>query len=377
MKKYRKNLKEGTYEYEFYESLGFPPITEEYNAPPIIIRITIGDMNLIDGFYMLLPDKSEHLSIKDTIQNFILGKDQQYRIALKKDLAKYPNPDLCDIYDAITALYEELDEGKVYINYNINNGADNINPSDTVSTYLQICPAKNKFGFYKLLDLVIDVNDSLDPFCGISEEQKDQMLKDFRSIFILYAMDKFGYQPKSSEAEPELENKIDSIISYLNETGLIDISIADKAHPSITHRGYDFLKSLIDEAEFYIDNYDIFGDVLIKQDGLIEFGTGFGYNLLTTVFQKEGIDPYRALFICSIYLGNMDELLSDMNQLFTEDPFRNLFHIIAISPEEEDIGKKLLEDIISEGKRINDERHYEQERQRNLKKIAQRINNFD
>lgn len=374
MKKYCKNFIEGTYEYEFYKSLGFPPVTEDHDKCPIVIRITIGDMNLIDGFYMPLPDESESFSIEDTIRNFILGKDQQYRIALKKDLAKYPNPDLCDIYDAITRLYKELDEGKIYIQYNINNGASNIEPSDSVSKHLQIYSLTSK---YKLLDLVIDVYDNFDPFSGIPEKQKDIMLKDFRSIFILYAMDKFGYLPKSSEAEPELEDKINGIISYLNEIGLIDTSISNEAHPLITHKGYDFLKGIIDEAEFYIDNYDIFGDVYIKQDGSIEFGTGYGYNFLIPAFKKDGIDPYRALFICSLYLGNMDELLSNMNRLFIEEPFKSLFDLIATSPKEEDIEKEFLENIINEGKRIIDERHYNQERQINIKKIMHRINNFD
>ena len=374
MKKYCKNIKERTSEYDFYESLGFPPVIANSDKSPIIIRITIGDMNLIDGFYMPLPDESEQHSIEDAIRNFILGKDQKYRIALKKELAKYTNPDLCDIYDAIIELYKELDEGKIYIEYNINNGASNIKPSDLVSEHLQNYSHKNN---YRLLDIVIDVYNNLDPFCYISEEQKNSMLRDFRSIFILYAMDKFGYQPKSFGAEPGLENKINNFITYLNEIGLIDTNICDEAHLLITYKGYDFLKSIIDEAEFYIDNYDIFGDIYIKQDGSIEFGTGYGYNLLVPVFKKEGIDPYKALFVCSLYFGNMDELLSDISQLFTEEPFRNLFELIAISPREEDIGKEFLENIINEGKRIIDERLYDRERQINIKNIMYRINNFD
>lgn len=374
MKKYRKNIKEGTPEYDFYASLGFPPVNEDPDKCPIIIRITIGNMNLIDGFYMPLPDESEQLSIEDTIRNFILGKDQKYRIKLKKELAKYNNPDLCDIYDAIVELYKELDEGKIYIEYNINNGASNIKPSDLVSEHLRTYLHRNK---YRLLDIVIDVYNNIDPFRYISEEQKNSMLRDFRSIFILYAMDKFDYQLKSFGTESELENKIKNIINYLNEIGFIETKTGGQAHLLITHKGYDFLKSIINEAEFYIDNYDIFGDIYIKQDGSIEFGTGYGYNLLIPVFKKEGIDPYKALFICSLYLGNMDELLSDISQLFTEEPFRNLFELIAISPREEDIGKEFLEDIINEGKRIIDERRYDQERQINIKKIMHRINNFD
>ena len=76
---YRKTIKESTFQHRFYEALGFPPIPDE-GGVPLVIRITLDDMELIDGFYMSLPSDVSSLSIGDAIRNHVLCEKEADRI---------------------------------------------------------------------------------------------------------------------------------------------------------------------------------------------------------------------------------------------------------------------------------------------------------
>ena len=419
MVRYRKIIEEGTFEHRFYESLGFPPASGG-GGMSFVLRITLDDMELLDGFYMSLPADVSSLSIEDAIRKYVLCEDEEDRLKVKHRLSKDPNPDLLDIYDDLLYLYQQAEAGKVTLSYHINNGASDIEPTDPVSLHQQLCSAVPLFekgvlggisvdgsvaGTYRLLDLVLEVYDNLDPFSGLTDEQKDSMLRDFRRIFILYCMDKFDYQPRlqstrhkedarydaqdarQQEDVPRLESQVLSLepsIDYLasEDVGLIRI----QEECVITPRGYDLLSSIIDEAEFYIGNYDIFGDVYVKGVSEIRFNAGHGDNLIVPVFIREGIDPYRALFIVALYLGNMDYLVqlpayagisqstkSDLSMLFSEDPFEELFSLIACSPTVEDIGTELLDRIIREGKLRAEKQKLREARLEHIESINRRI----
>ena len=95
---YRKTIEEGSFEHRFYEALGFPPISDEGGIPRVL-RITLGDMELLDGFYMSLPADADSLSIEDAIRRYILCESEENRIKMKRKLSRDPNLDLLDIYD--------------------------------------------------------------------------------------------------------------------------------------------------------------------------------------------------------------------------------------------------------------------------------------
>jgi len=404
---YRKIIEEGTFEHRFYKALGFPPISDEDPEGNLVLRITLGDMALLDGFYMSLPGDAGSLSIGDAIRRYVLCESEEDRIEMRRKLSRDPNPDLLDIYDDLLYLYEQAEAGRINLSYHINNGASDIQPTDPVSLHQRLCTTRNasrvtRYGrgglatSYRLLDLVLEVYDNVDPFSGLTDQQKDAMLRDFRAIFILYLMDKFGYQPglqdtghKTQDARRtdfgtsvlSLESSVLSLSSAKHLSTVLeylaseDVGLATciQGEYFITPRGYDLLSSVIDEAEFYIDNYDIFGDVYVRGVSEIRFNTGYGGNLIVPVFMRSGIDPYRALFIVALYLENLDELASDLAVLSSEDAFKELFSLIGWSPTEEEIGTELLDRIIYEGSLRVEERQLREARLRHIESIERRI----
>ena len=195
MDAYSKNIAEGTFERKFYDSLGFPPIPDGDDTS-LVLRITLGDMELLDAFYISLPVEAASCSIEDAICRHVLCDDETNRLAVKQKLARDPNPDLLDIYDSLLWLYQQAGTGEFTLKYHINNGASKVRSTELVSSHQQVCVADDGRS-YNLLDLVLEVHDNIDPFSEMTDEYKENMLKDFRGLFILYIMDKFDYQPES------------------------------------------------------------------------------------------------------------------------------------------------------------------------------------
>ena len=366
---YSKSIAEDTFERRFYEALGFPPISDEDNTP-LVLRITLGDMELLDGFYISLPVEAASCSIEHAIREYVLCESEADRLWVKQKLARDPNPDLLDIYDSLLWLYEQAETGEVTLSYHINNGASEIPPTDLVDLHQQIHTTDNGRS-YNLLDLVLEVYDNVDPFSEMTDEQKETMLRDFRGLFILYLMDRFGYQPELQDTEHVAAGDLFAVLEHLasEDMGLISF----EGDYFITPRGHDLLDSIIYEAEFYVDNYDIFGDVYVRNASEIRFNTGHGANLIAPVFVREGIDPYRAFFVAALYLGNLDHLVSDLTVLFSEEPFRQLFSLIAHSTTVEDIGTELLDRIIQAGRSKVEEKQLREQRLKHIESIERRI----
>ena len=179
---YRKVIAEGSFEQQFYEALGFPSVSDEEGGAPLVLRITLGNMELLDGFYMSLPSDVASMSIEDAIRKCVLCENEADRIAVKQKLARDPNPDLLDIHDSLLWIYQQAETGVVTLSYHINNGVSDVLPTDSVSIHQQIHTTDGGDS-YNLLDLVLEVYDNIDPFSGMTDEQKDTILRDFRGPF--------------------------------------------------------------------------------------------------------------------------------------------------------------------------------------------------
>jgi len=361
MSRYRKTL--DSFEYEFYKSLGFPPLSDKYGTD-LVIRITLDDISLLDSFYMALPVEAELLSLDQAVKKHVICETVEERIELKKKLLMYPNPDLPDVLEVLTYIYTTEN---VSINYHINNGEAYIQPDEPLYIHEQFQAIDNHI--YKLIDIVLEVQDNINSFFMLNESQKNSMLEDFRYVFVLYAINKFGYYLDPDNLRTlEILRKLSS-----EDIGLIQVNDDDWSNLAISYKGYDLLDSIINEAEFYIENYDIFGDVYVKDLKEVIFNKGYGDNLIVPVLIHEGIDPYRVIFLSALYLGNMDEVLSDLDRLFSEELFNDLFCLIAISKTEKDIGSELLDIIIAEGKKNISEQRISEERINLIENIKKRM----
>lgn len=359
---YSKSIAEGSFEHKFYEALGFPPVFGDDES--LVLRITLGDMELLDGFYISLPVDATNISVEELLAEYVLCEKEEDRATVKQKLAHDSNPDLLDIYNSLLWLFNQAESGNIIFSYHINNGASDISPSDSVSIHQQIHQTSTG-NSYNLLDLVLEVYDNLDPFSGMTDDQKEPILRDFNALLILYYMDRFGYQPETKEPE---SNQYSSALEYLASEDMGLIRFMEEW--SITPAGYELLDNVIDEAEFYIDNYDIYGDVYIKGTTVIRFGTEYGENLIVPVFIREGIDPYRALFIAALYLGNLDHLIAALDASLSEETFVELFSLIAHSP---DIRADILNRVIHEGKLSIERRQLREKRLKHIESIEQRI----
>ncbi|MBM3212909.1 hypothetical protein FJZ33_11860, partial [Candidatus Poribacteria bacterium] len=143
---YRKRIKPGSSQEKFYKAMGFPCLSD---TDSLIIRITLGDMDIIDGFYISLPSEAEGLSIEDAIKKYVLSENIKSEVMRK--VSQISNLDLLDIYNALLFIYGDAKIGKIRISYHINNGPSYINPAEPVNKYCQTFRLDNDIE-YKLLD---------------------------------------------------------------------------------------------------------------------------------------------------------------------------------------------------------------------------------
>lgn len=367
MSQYHKILNDD-FERAFYASLGFPPLSDDFKTG-LIIRITIDDMNLLDGFYMELPIEAEFLSIEQVLNKYVICQTPEQMLELKIKLSEYDNPDLVDFLDILTNIYAKRDSGSLIIRYHINNGESNIQLTEPLYLYEQVYAEENKI--YKLLDLVIETQ--YNPFYMITEKVKKSLLNEFRQIFILYAIDRYNHIFNTDLLKPKNKRKFNRIIAKLLSENLIQKSNDDQQNLSISYKGNELLEQIVNEAEYYIENYDIFGDVYVKGTNIL-FNTGYGNNFIPAVLLHDGIDPYRAIFLSALYLGNLDEIVFDLNKLFSDDVFNSLFEFICYSPKEEEIDSDIFSKILINGKEKVYENYLLAEKAKFIDRINRQIN---
>ena len=82
-------------------------------------------------------------------------------------------------------------------------------------------------------------------------------------------------------------------------------------------------RAVLAETEAYIDQYDIFCDVFYDlETRSVRFGTGNGEDLRVQVYESEGIDPIRAVFLLRLYDGSLDGHPAEWTEKVTsEDVF--------------------------------------------------------
>ncbi len=344
MSGYKKILKDD-FEKEFYKALGFPPLSDDYENE-LVIRITLDDMNLIDGFYMKIPISAEFLSIEQMLNEYVLCDTTEKKSNLKAKLSNYENPDLVDFIDVLDSIYARHKLGRLIIHYHINNGESNIRPEEPLYLYEQVYSEKDKI--YKLVDLVLEVQDN--PFYLITRKEKKSLISEFRLIFVLYLIDKYNDLSNINSLKPKNKKRMYRIINKLLSENLINVPDDDLQNISISYKGRELVDRLIDEAEYYIENYDIFGDVYVKGIDDILFNSGYGDNIIPTVMLNDGINPYRAIFLSALYIGNLDEIASDLNRLFSDGIFDSLFEFFCYSPTKEELGSEVFSKILDKGK---------------------------
>jgi len=313
---------------------------------PLILRITLGEMPLADGFYACfeMNDLPEDMKLAELIDRASHAELNERDIRV--------NPDLPDILDSLKALLREQREGLVEIRYYRNGLGEPIDPNGYMRDYLNGVEINGQK--LNLIDLILEVREAFDPLEGIPPSEREDLLFSLRSAFLLYKLS------GSDLTLEEVSDRIKPIVDNLIENGLIEV--VDRRYV-LTPEGQEAIELLFEEASYYTDRYEIFGDVEFEGDE-IRFNSGNGVNLIVRAMEWDGLLPQRAFFILSIYFGHLDDLENWQEEIFSEDLLRGIFWDIFHSPSIDEIGEGRMERIMITAeklRRMGDEEGIERE----------------
>jgi hypothetical protein len=210
------------------------------------------------------------------------------------------NPDLPDIYAVFAELLGHWRQGASTLRLYTPQGGE-VSSDVVVAKLIEESPDS-------ALRLVVGQTFEVLDWHAAHGGDRVELLGWLRRSTLLYAIDKHEL-PVSAEPdgallpvarELEAENHV-----ALNESGLFEI----------TEDGRNHLGAAIAETESYIDLYDVFSDVLYDlENQSARFGTGHGQDLRVPVYDSEGIDSIRAVFLLRLYDSTLDTHSADWTE---------------------------------------------------------------
>jgi hypothetical protein len=112
----------------------------------------------------------------------------------------------------------------------------------------------------------------------------------------------------------------DAAALRLVEQGLLEPQ-ASPGPGALTETGHARRQELMAEAGSYMEKYGIFEDVLYDEEAQVaDFGTGVGLDLRSMVYEAEGLDPIRTIFLVRIFgaeIGDADDPEGHFTALLT------------------------------------------------------------
>ena len=261
-------------------------------------------MDLEDSFWVSIPNRLVDLTIGGLLDE-VFSDDEAKRAELTAALDVRANPDLPDMYDALLGVIDQWRRGDCTLRFFANHGPE-VELSDPMSNHIGLRRYTDATGEVRpLLDLVVEQrHEVLDQLAnrGVDTDELVQWLK---GVTLLYFIDKHGFR-LNVDASDEADRRLLPIAGDLAEQDLI--SAADEAGIyAITYEGRRMLGQIMEETETYIGQYDVFGDVTYDiEAGSAEFGTGRGEDLRVQVYESEGIDAVRAVFLLRLYDSTLD-----------------------------------------------------------------------
>ena len=238
-----------------------------------------------DVLCLELPPDLTALTVGDLLVEVFCGQDAYaFTEAELRD-----NPDLPDLFEQFANLFERWAEGVATMRFH-RPGGDEIDPG---------APVEDVLAGGGLSLVVRQTFEVLDWFAANGGERAE-LVGWLRRSALLYAIDKHDLavlnEPDSSLQRIALELQAEGVLEA-DETGRF----------LITGSGREILGAVLAETEAYIDQYDIFCDVMYDlETRSVRFGSGHGDDLRVQVFESEGIDPIRAVFLLRLYDGSLD-----------------------------------------------------------------------
>ena len=303
------------------------------------IELRLDGLHPGDSLRLEASAELTELTVGDMLVEVFAGESHAFTESEARD-----NPDLPDLYAQIAELFGRWRDGMATLRFYAPGGAE-VDGGALVSDAL---------GDGELRLVLRQTFEVLDWF-GARGGGRAELVGWLSRSALLYAIDKHGLRvevvsdgPLSSAA---LEIQAEGLAAP-NEGGVFEVTVS----------GREFLGSAIAETESYIDRYDVFSDVLYDLDTRsVRFGTGHGEDLRVQVYESEGIDPIRAVFLLRLYDASLDEHpASWAEKVVSEDVFD--WMLSPVLDRASLLGEDDLDWIIEAGFAENEEREEEARR---------------
>ena len=285
------------------------------------LQITLGDMEMKDAFRIVLPPEMSQLTVSDLLDE-VFSEDERAQAEFLAALDVRVNPDLPEMYEELLDVFDEWRRGDSTLGVFAGDGPE-IRLESRVAGHLSI----RRIGDEAVvsaptLHLVIhQTYDVLGRFADWGSGE-GELLRWLQQHTLLYYMDKHGFRlPVAPLDEPDLG--LVPIAEKLTARHLIAASEESGVY-EFTKEGATVIEQMIEEAESYIDRFDLFGDVLVDMDSEeMEFGSGYGEDLRVQVYDSEGVDPVRAVLLLRLYDSTLDAYLETWREEVHREQFFN------------------------------------------------------
>lgn len=344
----------------------------EHQSNDFLLRITLGDSPLEDSFTLAIPISEARKKIGDVL-NEVFPEDETRQFAVVESLDTASNPDLPEMYEELNDMIAQWRAGDSELSFYLNHGQE-AQPSELVNRHLlSFASGRGEVVGIPVLDIVIEryfeVLRRYEAWGG----DKHNLLEWMRSNIALYFMDKHAY--KHPLEDPDSGANLSLVIEDLRSREYIAQGKGTQVY-EISKGGRSYLGHLIRETESYIRHYDVYKDVLI--DGLedtAEFETGEGLDLRVQVYDREGMDLARVVFLIRMYDGTFDAIKDTWQDDIADEAF---FDDILLPVLDHDIvDGEAIDWVIESGRAFKEERA-ESEKERALRRdTTRRIEKLD
>ena len=340
-----------------------PPVAE---AVSLRLAVTLGGMPLEDAFYVDLGPSEAAASIGE-LADRLFTSEESARASIRETLDVGVNPDLPEMYDALLDVFDGRRAGRCDLAV-LGSDGRSIDLGDRVSDHVGQS-ATDPFPEPSAPVVHVVLAQTFDPI-GYAVRMgyyasEEELMAWLRDTAALYAAELGEVEPPGARMGGEMA----STVRRLEAAGL---AAMDEAGSSlrVTDRGGRRVRALIEEAESYVDRFDIFADVLLDEDEeRVDFGTGRGDDLRVQVWEWEGLDPIRALFLLCLYDGTVvgDAALRWEVVLDRE----RLAEILAPAVDRRHVGDARLELVVDGGYARLEEAEEERRRKEDRRSISQ------
>ncbi len=278
-----------------------------------MLRVSLGEMELRDAFHVTLRADFARLTV-DELLDRVFGEDGDARQHILDLLDVSANPDLPDMHRELVKIVRLWWDGRCELGIYANNGP-RVEPGDAAGEHV----GRSADGA-AVLDLVLE--QTFEPLAWFARQggDADDLLGWMQGGVLLYFMDKHGFE-LSAETECEPDRRLLPVAEGLRERGLVAVPEEGGAF-AIAGEGRTYLGELIAETEDYIDRYEVFASVRVDEEAeVVEFGARGGLDLRAQVYEDEGLDPLRVVFLLRLYDGTLDESLASWREEIHEADF--------------------------------------------------------